>query len=163
MSQLMDLHDLLNMNKWNEADALMHSPPDTVVEQLPYDHTGRDGCALHAVCHRPAPIWLQRNVLRHVARTRPALVNVKSGQSRSTPLHLATAAGQPRDFVNMLIDGKADLNAENKNRKTPLDLASLSSCWELEDLLDACGAKRTGPRIHNPGMSKKRYAEKRRR
>ena len=157
--ELRDLHDALFKNRWDEADEFMRLHPSLVVEQLPDNHKGNGGCALHAVSHRPAPSWLQRKVLRTVADERPELINVACGKARTTPLHLAIASKQPEDSVRELIKAKADLNAENRNQKTPLDLASCSSSRELETLLEKCGAKRNGPRIYNPGMGKRRYWE----
>ena len=157
------LHHLLFQNRWEDANELMRSHPRLAPWPLPQDHPGHDGCALHAVAHRPAPLWLQRRVLDTVVGLHPQVMNVPSGNARTTPLHLAIASKQPRVFVQALIDAKADVNAENRNHKTPLDLASLSSSKELERLLENSGGQRNGPRIQNPGMGKRRFEEKRKR
>jgi len=54
-------------------------------------------------------------------------------QFKATPLHEAAMNGQKR-ALKLLLTAKASLNAENKNKKTPLQLAQEcghSDCVEL--------------------------------
>jgi len=163
------LHEMISNKQWEEADRLMTRLPELVAWRMPEvladsrPCKAKNGCALHAVSHKPAPLWLQMRVLQSVMETRPDALNELGGEALATPLHLATGVKQPIEFVAALVDAKADLNAENKGGKTVLDLASNSSSKAIEDLLEDRGGRRTRARVPNPGMGKQQYAEKKRR
>ena len=77
--------------------------------------------------------------VRALLTAKPELVNSHDA-SDDTPLHIAARKGQLA-IVKVLLEFKADLNAANANRVTPLKLAKGFGHREVADLLQQNGAQ----------------------
>ncbi len=99
------------------------------------DETTADGfTALHLASRVGSPETVKIILDKHV----DCEVRCKAG---NTPLFLACRAGRPDNAVVLILEGKANVNAQNSAGETPLHYASLSGSLLAVEILLRAGAK----------------------
>jgi len=78
-------------------------------------------------------------IFKRLLETNPALVNVRYGDSKQTPLFSAAFFGR-REFAEMLLSKGADPEARDKRGQTPLWIAAFSGKNQIVKLLLEKGA-----------------------
>lgn len=87
-------------------------------------------------------------VLLTMRSSRVVDVNLKSGESKNTPLHESAAAGHAK-ATELLLALKADVNALNSVNNTPLHFAASNGHEKVTQLLLAAGANRNARNAGN--------------
>ncbi|WP_263078334.1 ankyrin repeat domain-containing protein [Endozoicomonas sp. Mp262] len=80
----------------------------------------------------------KEHVTQLLSHTPKPNINIKAGNLKNTPLHIATEMNLI-DMVELLVNHQADVNAKNRRKKTPLHIAleRKSSPKIIKKLLDA--------------------------
>ena len=76
--------------------------------------------------------------MKLLLNSRPDIINNK-GESGQTALHMSAAKGD-KEGIEICLQYKADVNAEDVNADTPLHMAARKGCSECFEVLIAYGA-----------------------
>jgi cytohesin len=120
---------------WHAANKAGHGD----IAALLADHGGQDKAASAIPIHRAAEFGYLGRV-QVVLNEDLALIAKRDYLHKRTALHWAASEGHVR-IAAFLLDQGADLEAADKLRRTPLDLAKAGAHGEMVDLLRGRGAK----------------------